>query len=308
MVLAPAMATHLGQPNIIVISDRSGRLGNKLNLLAHFVAFSLEHDIPIMFPAFAPYGHLFEVTQGNPLCRIPHPPTEPNPAWLAKPLLSIGQLPVFSGLIPQTTSVFATHKRAYCDLSQPPSVQRLLSNQVVFAHGYFFRHFEGVRRHAAAIRQLLSPVQAYRTAAAALIEAARGRGTTVVGIHIRHGDYMGWQKGQHFFTLEQYRSIMASLPKVLRQRQLLYVVSSDAPWTREDFPGLQVTMADREPIIAMLCLSLCDYIVGPKSSFNRWASFYGNVPLYTIRDPEQAIHLADFDVNYLDDRQAIYYD
>ena len=38
----------------------------------------------------------------------------------------------------------------------------------------------------------------------------------------------------------------------------------------------------------------CDYLIGPLSTFTMWASFYGGVPLNTIRFADQLLKLADF--------------
>jgi hypothetical protein len=42
-------------------------------------------------------------------------------------------------------------------------------------------------------------------------------------------------------------------------------------------------------------LSLCDYILASTySSYSRWASFYGNVPLYQVDDPGAEFSVEDF--------------
>ena len=41
-------------------------------------------------------------------------------------------------------------------------------------------------------------------------------------------------------------------------------------------------------------LSQCDYIIGPPSTFNCWASFIGDTPLYTMFKKDEAINLDNF--------------
>jgi Glycosyl transferase family 11 len=292
---------------MIIILDESGRLGNKLNLFAHFIAFSLKHDIPIAFPGFTPYKHLFESTRNNSFCRIPCPSSHVDikTAWTMKLLLYLDLLQKYTRMAPCTTNIFACSKREYFDLSLFKSTQLFGSHSFTFAHGYFFRYFDGVQKYGAKIRQILAPIQEYRELAEGCLASAHKNADIIIGIHIRHGDYASWQQGQHFFTITQYWKIMQSLQDLFEPQRVSYIVSSDAEWTSNDFPGLNVIFADREPIVALHSLSLCDYLVGPKSSFNRWASFYGNVPLYTIQDPKSVITRTDFRVNYLDDLAAI---
>jgi hypothetical protein len=41
-------------------------------------------------------------------------------------------------------------------------------------------------------------------------------------------------------------------------------------------------------------LSLCDYIIGVPSTFNTWAAFAGDKPVYHIREPAARVRLEDF--------------
>lgn len=46
----------------------------------------------------------------------------------------------------------------------------------------------------------------------------------------------------------------------------------------------------------LYALSQCDYIIGPPSTFNCWASFIGDVPLYTMFKKGETITLNNFAV------------
>ena len=48
----------------------------------------------------------------------------------------------------------------------------------------------------------------------------------------------------------------------------------------------------------LITLSQCDYLIGPPSTFNIWASFYGEVPTYHIEDSEFEFELNDFRILY----------
>ena len=52
-------------------------------------------------------------------------------------------------------------------------------------------------------------------------------------------------------------------------------------------------------LVDMYCLTKCSYVVGPPSTFSLWASFYGNVPLYSMKKPDVDFTLNDFQtINY----------
>ncbi len=295
---------------MIIVTDKSGRLGNKLHLFAHFIAFSLEHDVPIMFTGFAQYGHLFTITAHDALCRVPRPDAEPAvlTVTLAQLVVCFARLPVIPRLIPGTTHMYAYAKADYRDLSLVDISSSLLHRRLTFAHGYFFRHYDAVRKHADEIRRILSPNHVYQELADNFVAPIRTGTDILIGVHIRHGDYEQWQGGSHYFAGDQYAAIMSSLQYLFSPKRVAFVVCSDAEWRVEDFPNLNVSISNHEAIVDMQVLSRCDYLIGAKSSFNRWASFYGNVPLYVIRDPNEKIAKSSFRVNFLDDLVAILQD
>ena len=47
-------------------------------------------------------------------------------------------------------------------------------------------------------------------------------------------------------------------------------------------------------VVAMHAMSLCDYILGPPSTFSGWASFMGRVQRLQLKSRDQAVRLEDF--------------
>jgi hypothetical protein len=50
----------------------------------------------------------------------------------------------------------------------------------------------------------------------------------------------------------------------------------------------------------LYALAKCDYLLGTLSSFSQWASFYGNKPLYQVRDGHEHPERGQFRVLYLE--------
>lgn len=51
-------------------------------------------------------------------------------------------------------------------------------------------------------------------------------------------------------------------------------------------------------------LSRCDYIIGPPSSFSRWASLMGHIPIYQIWNKNEEITEKSFSpLRFLDERE-----
>ncbi|MEH1842035.1 MAG: hypothetical protein V7L20_25715 [Nostoc sp.] len=59
---------------MLVISVKSGQLGNRLLLFAYFIAFACENNFTVLNPAFEEYADFFKSTYQNFLCRYPSSP------------------------------------------------------------------------------------------------------------------------------------------------------------------------------------------------------------------------------------------
>ena len=82
--------------------------------------------------------------------------------------------------------------------------------------------------------------------------------------------------------------------------EVLSAVSAP-PRRQDEFAGLTVGFGPGSPVGDMYALAKCDYVFGAVSSYSQWASFYGNKPLFQVRDSKDRLELEKFRVSYLDD-------
>ena len=71
----------------IIISKKTGRLGNRLQLYAHLLAFALEKDLRLLNPAFAEYSLFFQGTADQRWGKFPKDqdtvsPSETSREWI----------------------------------------------------------------------------------------------------------------------------------------------------------------------------------------------------------------------------------
>lgn len=114
----------------------------------------------------------------------------------------------------------------------------------------------------------------------------------VVGIHIRRGDYATWHHGRFFYDLEDYHQFMLQVQNVYKDKRVSFFISSNEDFSLEIFKGCVCARFGKEPsgaILDLYTLSLCDRIMGPFSSYSRWASFIGEVPLAFLEDKNQLL-------------------
>jgi hypothetical protein len=112
----------------------------------------------------------------------------------------------------------------------------------------------------------------------------------VVGVHIRQGDYATWNDGHFFYELEEYHQFMLRVQKLYEGKRVGFFISSNEDFSLDIFEGCNCRRFGKEPsgaILDLYTLSICDRIIGPFSSYSRWASFIGRVPLCFLETKDQ---------------------
>ena len=124
-----------------------------------------------------------------------------------------------------------------------------------------------------------------------LIGEMRSGADTVVGIHIRHGDYANWEGGKYFYSIEQYRDVMQQVADRLGNQHVTFLVCGNGNLSLDKFGDLNVRFGTGHLIEDMYALAESDLLIGPPSTFTQWASFYGRVPLQVLVTADQEIEL-----------------
>ncbi len=119
----------------------------------------------------------------------------------------------------------------------------------------------------------------------------------VVGVHIRRGDYATWNDGRFFYELEDYHQFMLRIKQLYKDNHVSFFISSNEDFSLEIFKDCECQRFGIEPSCAILdlyTLSLCDRIIGPFSSYSRWASLIGEVPLCFLETKDQQFTMDSF--------------
>lgn len=140
------------------------------------------------------------------------------------------------------------------------------------------------------IQRLYHPRKEITDKAESLISQLKQQSDMVIGVHIRRGDYATWNDGKFYYSLEEYHTFMLRLQKFYKDKKIAFFISSNEDFTLDIFNGCQCYRFNQEPsgaILDLYTLSICDRIIGPFSSYSRWASFIGEVPLCFLESKEQ---------------------
>ena len=149
------------------------------------------------------------------------------------------------------------------------------------------------------LQHIFRPRKEITDKAEAFIGNIREKTDIVIGVHIRHGDYKSFYNGRFYYTLEDYHQFMLKILELYKNKKVAFFISSNANFTISQFTGCNCYRFEKEPsgdILDLYTLSLCDRIIGPWSTYNRWASFIGEVPLYCFKHKEEVINENSFSV------------
>lgn len=139
------------------------------------------------------------------------------------------------------------------------------------------------------LKQIFRPKKEIMDQANKLITEIRKESDLVIGVHIRRGDYATWIGGRFFYELEEYHCFMLRLRDLYKNQRITFFVSSNEDFSTDIFEGCNCRRFEKEPsgaILDLYTLSLCDRIIGPFSSYSRWASFIGEVPICFLESRE----------------------
>ena len=210
---------------LFIITTRPGRMGNRLLLFAHFIAFAEEHGHRVRNFTFQTYAKLFEGTCQDIFCEYP---VAKQRSFLnsvpGAPKVIAGTRMLYRGvsLVRTINDKFHLLGRRVITLRElpgqrvtlleDPEVQsRIRPAKVIFADGWRLRAPDCLPKHAEKIRRYFQPVPKIEQDIRLLIERMRQNAQVIIGVHIRHTDYRRWRGGKYFFPASRYAEWMREL-------------------------------------------------------------------------------------------------
>ncbi|MBD2440641.1 alpha-1,2-fucosyltransferase [Nostoc sp. FACHB-110] len=286
---------------MLVISAKSGQLGNRLLLFANFLAFAIEYNCQVLNPAFEEYADFFSSTAKDLFCRFPATYlTIPANKRLRKYYYKFNRYLAESG---RFNTINIQREQPFNWSNSPDLINELKTHHLNFFQGWLFRDgwfindMTNLSKHKLAIREYFRPLKVHQVNVSHLISKIRQTTDVIIGVHIRQGDYLQHQNGKYFYNTQAYIKVMASILELFPAQQVTFLICSNQQQEKSDFQHLPCVFANNHIIEDMYSLAECDYIIGPPSSYSMWASFYGERPLYMIRDINKTVAMTDF-VNF----------
>jgi hypothetical protein len=281
---------------VIVINQNYGQLGNRLFLYAHLLAYAMETRRTVYYPGFVEHLSLFPelcattrtaVTKNIVGCRLPD--SVHHYAFIALRRVFHSQSK------PMRLLEKASGRRLHLELEPLAEVfypdldpDQRVPTGICFFEGWAFRVHKTFQKHQHEIRRIFRFSDLLTTAATATLAAAPRNIT--VGVHIRMGDYKK-HAPQWVYPKEFWYEAMGKIHNESAGKATFHVVSDDADI---DFSEKWINRHRGSYQSDLALLSHCDFVLGPPSTFNRWAAFAGNKKHYCAWNSRELPSLADF--------------
>lgn len=149
------------------------------------------------------------------------------------------------------------------------------------------------------LQHVFRPREEIMQKAVQMIADIKKEADIVVGVHIRHGDYKTFFDGRYYYTLKEFHQFMLRIRALYKDRSVAFFISSNELFDVSIFEGCRCYRFGKEPsgdILDLYTLSLCDRILGPWSTYSRWASFIGEIPLCFVESKDQQFTDRSFSV------------
>ena len=292
----------LGINNLLIVYCDYGRLGNRLHTHANALAWCIENNYNLINLSFSEYANFFKNSpkqysgnlhqHENFIFKILSRRLFRN--FLRTLLLSDKWLERFAWIINQ---IRPTKNEA---LLESVLSQQIHHNKINLIKNWEISCSNSLKIHQHKLRDYLRPHRRFVVTAEKIIDELRSKYDCVVGIHARRGDYANYLDGKHYHSCESYLHWANQTKQVLEKsgkKNIGIVICSD-----EEVPSL---VSDNEDVYFSSCngfmvdihlLSICNYNLGPPSSFGTWVSWFVKVPRLVVHNNTEVTSLDQFKV------------
>ncbi len=280
---------------IVIVRTTGGELTNQLWNYASIYAYCLERGYALENPAFFEYGNYFTMPAPNLFFKLffflPFTNyTKRKQSFKRRLWRKLYEYYARALLALHKDSILVSDNSENRPFYLPPTeeraeVTRLENAGTIYLDGWLFRNPAGLEKYRKELLRYFRPRRDIEAKVAARIQELRSAYTSVVGVHIRQGDYVTWRGGAYFVPQTRVREILGEYLKttVYAASETCFVITSDGPVDVSLFAGLNIFVSRENAVHDLFLLSSTDAILGSNSTFGAFASYYGNIPFVVMQ-------------------------
>ena len=273
---------------ILIIYCDYGRLGNRLHTHANALAWCMENNYNLINLSFNKYAPFFKSTPRHNSGNL-----HQNDNFLFKSVSSclfrnfLRRLFLSDKWLARLAWIIKQIKPSDDEVLRESDLNLLINHKKINLIKYWdinCSHSTKIHQHK--LRDYLRPNRNFVVTAEKIIDGLRSKYECVVGVHARRGDYATYLDGIHYHSWESYlhwaHQTKHILVKLGKKNVGIVICSDEVPpsWVpnNEDV----YFSSSNDFMVDIQLLSMCDYNLGPHSSFGTWISWFGKVPRFTL--------------------------
>lgn len=235
-----------------------GQTGNRLRSLSSLLALGIEYNQNV----FCPLVELEECFKFNNTTQIK---------------IRFRYVKIFK-IISQLLRLI--HKLGFNVGNKRP--QKYAGGSAIFTDWTKFAKPELLYKHYSLIKEYFDFKYEHKEKCLQCLKNQKGR--VLVAVHLRKVDYREWHGGKYYFNDAEYILMMKKLYE--ENPDIQFYVFSNEQIDEEVFKetNLPVSIMRGTAMEDLCCMSLCDYIVGPPSTYSAWAGYIGNKKLLWMKE------------------------
>lgn len=272
----------------IIVSCNYGRLGNRLHTHANILAWCVSNNYNLSNLSFRTYSNLFEKQSNH----------SSDSYFESKNILFflmkfnyicnfIERLILSQKWTRRLSLFFHIIEKDNFSVLYENELNLIKTKKIIIIKAWDIRCPNSIKLSGKFVRNHLRPMPRYVDTANNFINNLKNNYDCLIGIHARRGDYKTYLNGEYYYSWQKYKTWILQLRKLFQSlgyNKVGFILCSDEKPSviilsdkNTHYDGHNHYMKD------LHSLSLCNYNIGPPSSFGTWISWYGKVPRLILK-------------------------
>ena len=286
----------------LFIQKEYGQLGNRLHTHANALAWCIENNVNLVNLSFKKYSQYFASSNTHTAeTFIAGKSKLANFLRYERLWIVLEKITRSDKWLNRLTNITVKEKNDSDFLTETELTKSLEPEaKALLVKAWDLRCPHSLEKQQRRVREILTPNDRCKDSANKTIVKLREKFDCVVGVHARRGDYEKYLGGIHFNSWDSYRVWIIQTKNLMEttgKGKIGFLLCSDESPNQSVFNDLPIHFIAEESVMTDLhALSLCDYNIGPPSSFGTWFSWYGKVPRLHLQETLKIESIDQFSV------------
>ncbi len=286
----------------LLIQKDYGQLGNRLHTHANALAWCIENKVNLVNLSFKKYSQLFASDKSHTVETLITQKSKLANLLRFERLWKVLEKITRSDKWLNRLTKIAVREKDDCEFLSETELNESFHSETkakaMLVRAWDLRFPDSLTKHQEKIREILAPNEKAKSSADETISLLREKFDCIVGVHARRGDYKEYLGGVHFHSWDSYRDWIMQTKQFMEgtgKKRVGFLLCSDDKSHPSELNDLPVRFGSEKSVMSDLhSLSLCDYNIGPPSSFGTWLSWYGKVPRLVLQEGLQIQSASQF--------------